>query len=525
MLNISTISWKLSTTGKLLHHFVRSSPSWKYKKILHQPYTLSFSDDSSKNNNDNINYSEFTSLNQSVVSSNNYRHLKHKNDEKLSTRKNKRSESHLDKLFNGLSIDVKCHNKKHFRQQKFVKTNGDSTEFYTGRELYLREALSSAENNPRIMPKIDKLHLEPLRHYRLAKRKRDLIKGVPHNIYFQAVSNGAPGSGNALFLYTDANRFLFNCGEGTQRLALEYCGHGTLSYLTDIFVTRKSWDNLGGLPGMFLSIRSTGAPDVTVHGPIGVNELHDITKTFIVLHDFDVIFETDSHNIFEDQAVTIKSVPLIPFDLPGGEVTVVKPKIPKHTLWLPDVIIGQTSTGEYLTNAVNETNPYQKSKFEKPIDQTVVAYVVNCKPKAGKLQIDKCVALGVTPGPLLGELKAGRDVMLDNGEVVRSVDVLDDESPPMSYIIVECPSHHYLHSLTNNMELAADSDILKDKLQAIFHFSPSHVVSTPEYKSWMNSFPTGIQHIFLNDSTHAYGGHAIQGIVITLYLAVYWYHN
>ena len=92
MLNISTISWKLSTTGKLLHHFVRSSPSWKYKKILHQPYTLSFSDDSSKNNNDNINYSEFTSLNQSVVSSNNYRHLKHKNGKFQTINKDKNSQ-------------------------------------------------------------------------------------------------------------------------------------------------------------------------------------------------------------------------------------------------------------------------------------------------------------------------------------------------------------------------------------------------------------------------------------------------
>ena len=53
----------------------------------------------------------------------------------------------------------------------------------------------------------------------------------------------------------------------TQRLCAEYTAERTLSNLEHIFITRKSWENLGGLPGMYLSIRAAGSPDVTVHGP------------------------------------------------------------------------------------------------------------------------------------------------------------------------------------------------------------------------------------------------------------------
>ena len=55
--------------------------------------------------------------------------------------------------------------------------------------------------------------------------------------------------------------------DGTQRLCGEYTAEKTLSNLEHIFITRKSWENLGGLPGMYLSIRAAGSPDVTVHGP------------------------------------------------------------------------------------------------------------------------------------------------------------------------------------------------------------------------------------------------------------------
>ena len=112
---------------------------------------------------------------------------------------------------------------------------------------------------------------------------------------------------------------------------------------------------------------------------------------------------------------------------------------------------------------------------------------------------------------MYGELKAGREVTLDSGKVVMPSDVLDDASPPSRFIIIECPSEKYLFSLKNSESLSADYPENNDYLQAIFHFTPSHVVTTSAYKEWMNSFKSEVQHIFLNEWTQGYGTHGIQG--------------
>lgn len=64
------------------------------------------------------------------------------------------------------------------------------------------------------------------------------------------------------------DRYLFNCGEGTQRLAHEH--KVKLSRLDHIFITNKTWMNIGGLPGLSLTLQDVGVPHITLHGPEGL---------------------------------------------------------------------------------------------------------------------------------------------------------------------------------------------------------------------------------------------------------------
>ena len=51
------------------------------------------------------------------------------------------------------------------------------------------------------------------------KTKRDRQgQHVPANVYFQIVGNGAPGCSKSVYLHTDHNRYLFNCGEMCQKV-------------------------------------------------------------------------------------------------------------------------------------------------------------------------------------------------------------------------------------------------------------------------------------------------------------------
>lgn len=73
-------------------------------------------------------------------------------------------------------------------------------------------------------------------------------------------------------------RYLFNCGEGTQRLAHEH--KVKLSTMEHILITHKSWENVGGLPGMLLTLQDTGVPFITLHGPPGIVSLMQFMECF-----------------------------------------------------------------------------------------------------------------------------------------------------------------------------------------------------------------------------------------------------
>ena len=64
-------------------------------------------------------------------------------------------------------------------------------------------------------------------------------------------------------------------------------------------------------------------------------------------------------------------------------------------------------------------------------------YVITFKPLKGKLDSAKCPALGVPVGPEMGELKDGRDVILDDGTLIKSSDVVSAEGPPTNYVVLE----------------------------------------------------------------------------------------
>ena len=102
-------------------------------------------------------------------------------------------------------------------------------------------------NWAKVMGKEDKRQLFN-QEIRIVKRNR-ASKESPSMVYFQILGNGALGGPKSVFIFTDHNRYLFNCGEGTQKIYTEHTSHKSLGQLANIFITRKCWDNMGGLTG------------------------------------------------------------------------------------------------------------------------------------------------------------------------------------------------------------------------------------------------------------------------------------
>lgn len=248
----------------------------------------------------------------------------------------------------------------------------------------------------------------------------------------QILGSGMYGSPSALYLSTDHAKYLFNCGEGTQRLAHEH--HSKLGKLEHVLFTTPNWKNMGGLPGMALTLQDGGVPKLNLHGPKGMVDIFDAVKRFVFLTNLDVTeVNCDENQVYKDTSISIRYVHLKKVNTDSGSDS--------------DESVPSDDT-DYYAHEYNENGkrpalwqkslpPVPKSPDFKPTVNKVsgcVAYICKLSDKAGMLDYAKCVEMGVTPGPLLGQLKAGFDVTLPNGTVVRSSEVCEEPKPGPTFI-------------------------------------------------------------------------------------------
>lgn len=132
------------------------------------------------------------------------------------------------------------------------------------------------------------------------------------------------------------------------------------------------------------------------------------------------------------------------------------------------------------------------------------------KPRPGALNLEKCVEHGVPPGPLLGLLKNGIDVTLDDGTLVKSEDVSEPNENPMSLMFLDLPSADFLVNLQKHEDILVNSKINGDntpEMPLVVHFSPPETVNNSLYQNFLAKFPTTTQHIFLNLKQDTFSGY------------------
>lgn len=113
------------------------------------------------------------------------------------------------------------------------------------------------------------------------------------------------------------------------------------------------------------------------------------------------------------------------------------------------------------------------------IQKVAISYLCRLHPKQGTLLLEKCVEEGVPAGPLYGQLKAGKDVTLECGKVVRAENVCSPNDPGPIFLVIDCPDESYLENLINNPKInqfrtSAEGNEL-DTPEVIVHFTPNEV--------------------------------------------------
>jgi ribonuclease Z len=207
-------------------------------------------------------------------------------------------------------------------------------------------------------------------------------------LYFLGTGAGMPAKGRnvtaiAIRLEQERGAFwLVDCGEGTQHQVLS--SPLRLGKLEKVFITHLHGDHLFGLPGL-LGSRSfqAGETPVTIYGPKGlrafVQTALDVSQTHLA-YPLSIV-EIQPGVVFEDDQFKVSCRPLT------------------H---------GVTSYGY---------------RFEE-------------KPALGHLDGRRLAEEGVPKGPLYGRLKAGEDIQLPDGRVLRSTDYLTAPTPGRTIAIL-----------------------------------------------------------------------------------------
>ena len=253
-------------------------------------------------------------------------------------------------------------------------------------------------------------------------------------VTFLGTSSGVPTRGRnvsavALRLPQRAELWLFDCGEGTQHQFLR--SELRVSQLRRIFVTHMHGDHVFGLPGLLASLGLAGTcSGIDLYGP---DPLRDYLEGVLRTSSTRIRYPLRSHRVKE----AASSGALL---LDDDDITV------------------------RCTKLIHRVPAY--------------AYRVDQKPRAGRFDVEQARAIGIPPGPIYAELKAGREVVLDDGRIINGASLCGPERPGCS--LVYCTDTVFSEAA---VELAQGADLLIHEstfshAEAEMAFAKQHSTST-----------------------------------------------
>ncbi|XP_072339225.1 zinc phosphodiesterase ELAC protein 2 [Scyliorhinus torazame] len=376
-----------------------------------------------------------------------------------------------------------------------------------------RRTLSSRREKP---PK------DTLRHIKSREKRKRVDTHGPSTVYLQVVGSGSREAAASLYVFSEYNRYLFNCGEGTQRLMQEH--KLKVSRLDNIFVTRMSWSNVGGLSGMILTLKDTGVPRCVFSGPPQFDKYLAAIRTFSgPLQGLDLAVRPFTDPEYTDDTMTVHQVPIFAkldskesrgADSPDGSLGKTNPDWPRS----PKSGKRKLEDCEGRLQENLKEKPERSPKIPTRDPSLVVAFVCKLHPKKGNFLVMKAKELGLPVGtsaigPIVAALKSGKSVTFE-GKEIRPEDVCTPDDPGPTFLVLECPSAEFIVSMCENEQLKRyQMGGSESPVALVVHITPESVLANNVYKAWMERFEPTAEHLILNEhneTVHNLRSHKIQ---------------
>ncbi|XP_074198239.1 zinc phosphodiesterase ELAC protein 2 [Camelus bactrianus] len=338
---------------------------------------------------------------------------------------------------------------------------------------------------------------DPLRHLRTReKRGPSWEPGGPNTVYLQVVAAGGRDAGAALYVFSEYNRYLFNCGEGVQRLMQEH--KLKVSRLDNIFLTRMHWYNVGGLCGMILTLKETGLPKCVLSGPPQLEKYLEAIKTFSgPLKGIDLAVRPHSAPEYKDDTMTVFQIPIHSERISGTHQS-------------PERLSPERSPDAGSAKGVG-----QRTLGRDP--SLVVAFVCKLHLRKGSFLVLRAKELGLPVGtaaiaPIIAAVKDGKSVTYEGREILPE-EICTPPDPGIAFVVVECPDEGFIQPLCENATFRSYQGKAEAPVALVVHMTPEHVLLDSRYQQWMERFGPDTQHLVLNEnctSVHNLRSHRIQ---------------
>ncbi|MCP9775181.1 ribonuclease Z [Cyanobium sp. WAJ14-Wanaka] len=230
-------------------------------------------------------------------------------------------------------------------------------------------------------------------------------------VTFLGTSSGVPTRGRnvssvALRLPQRSELWLFDCGEATQHQFLR--SELRVSQLSRIFITHMHGDHVLGLPGLLASLGMAGScGGMDLYGP---DPLRDYLEGVLRTTSTRIAYPLRTHRV--KQAAS------------SGELLF--------------------DDGEFSVRVAPLTHRIP-----------AFAYRVDQKKRPGHFDVAQAQALGIAPGPIYAELKAGRTITLEDGRIINGASLCGPERRGCS--LVYCTDTVFCEAA---VELARGADLL-----------------------------------------------------------------
>ncbi|KAG1052997.1 hypothetical protein G6F43_004892 [Rhizopus delemar] len=370
--------------------------------------------------------------------------------------------------------------------------------------------------------------------YQFTLLKQQQRRGM--KAYIQIVGQHTPEGPPSVILHYDSQRYIFNVREGTQRLCVQE--KVRLGKANHIFLSRTSWDCVGGLTGLLLTLTDAGVKKIHLHGGKNLSHFIAATRRFAYRTSSTLeVNEFDEKKEFSDKNLSVKPVIALP-QLPGQkrpfekvdeeeeEVTVEKEtgsdskrlvgkEADNYRQQVIASMFSDKSNNNKSATAIDANctprhplrnnkkggNDNQINYLRQPLPYTrpypaAISYICQGATLPRKFNKDAALALGVRPGPLYGQLHKGQSVTLEDGRVVTQDMVCDPPKPGHVFMLIDCPSVAYIDQLIGSEKFKEFQTGGKQQANVILHFLGNDVIHDERYKQWVASFGENTDHVF-----------------------------